>query len=391
MVDLLKPPKPDEPLQPKPIRDLPPLETGGIELRQGIGVQDHAAAGFCIQMVTDTTLAEVWCERHDDLTLIWKTEATEIIEFVQVKSNELDQLWSIAKICEKELKPTSPGGIGTSILEKLLANDRALEPCRFRVITSRPVNSDLKVLTYPLGSQVRTDEINKELVKQLREKVGNFCSGNQHDCEFWVENTVWEVVHAQDAIQNRNLVALGHALEALQEYAAWDQLQELYKRIVAKMWETANHDWWKPEKRLSRLGFIKWLKLKISEMLHPKQAAGRLKRKMTAAKLSKDAISAAATQRDFYRRETLVPKYWEVSDTKLIESEVSAILLVLRAKLDAGEISNSGPEFHAKCLEAITVVSQMPQLKTQPSKALLNGCMYSITDRCQHRFMKVTP
>ena len=52
------------------IRDLPPLETGGTEARQGIGLQDHVAAGFCILMITAADLAEVWCERHDDITLV---------------------------------------------------------------------------------------------------------------------------------------------------------------------------------------------------------------------------------------------------------------------------------------------------------------------------------
>jgi hypothetical protein len=78
------------------IRELPPLETGGMEARQGIGLQDHVAAGFCISMITDPELVEVWCERHDDITLVWQTSEGEQIEFVQVKGNEHNQLWSVS-------------------------------------------------------------------------------------------------------------------------------------------------------------------------------------------------------------------------------------------------------------------------------------------------------
>ena len=56
----------ENPVQRLSIRDLPPLETGGVEARQGIGLQDHLAAGFCIHMITTPDLTEVWCERHDD-------------------------------------------------------------------------------------------------------------------------------------------------------------------------------------------------------------------------------------------------------------------------------------------------------------------------------------
>jgi hypothetical protein len=41
------------------IHDLSPIETGGVEARQGFGLQDHVAAGFCIQMMKDTRLAQV--------------------------------------------------------------------------------------------------------------------------------------------------------------------------------------------------------------------------------------------------------------------------------------------------------------------------------------------
>jgi hypothetical protein len=56
------------------IYDLAPLEHGGIDNRKGIDFQDHVAADFCLDMILDNGLKEVWCETQDDITLIWNRE-----------------------------------------------------------------------------------------------------------------------------------------------------------------------------------------------------------------------------------------------------------------------------------------------------------------------------
>jgi hypothetical protein len=74
------------PASSRSIRDLPPLETGGVIARNGFNLQDHVAAGYCIDMLApDSQLKEVWCERQDDITLLW-SDGT--VEFVQVKSTD---------------------------------------------------------------------------------------------------------------------------------------------------------------------------------------------------------------------------------------------------------------------------------------------------------------
>src|SRR4051794_10130519 len=96
------------------VYDLPPLETGGSRSRQGLAFQDHVTLGFCLDMLSDPRLIEVWCEAQDDVTLIWKAERVWV-EFVQAKSDEFDQLWSISKIAQRE-----GGKVGSSILERSL-------------------------------------------------------------------------------------------------------------------------------------------------------------------------------------------------------------------------------------------------------------------------------
>ena len=54
------------------IFDLKPLEHGGEDARQGFGFQDHVAAGLCIDMMLDGSIKEIWCETHDDITVIFE-------------------------------------------------------------------------------------------------------------------------------------------------------------------------------------------------------------------------------------------------------------------------------------------------------------------------------
>ena len=90
--------------QPRSIHTLPPLERGGVEARQGFEFQDHVAAGLLIAMLATPELIEVWCETHDDITLIWDADTVQEVEFVQVKCLTLDQLWSIAILTGRDRK-----------------------------------------------------------------------------------------------------------------------------------------------------------------------------------------------------------------------------------------------------------------------------------------------
>jgi hypothetical protein len=105
---------------------LAPLEQGGPIARIGFLYQDHIAACFCIQMLRDQSLKEVWCETLDDITLLWERKALLGVEFVQVKAADLPQMWSVAMICD---------GRDKSLVGKSLGQHRCSEHCTFRIVT----------------------------------------------------------------------------------------------------------------------------------------------------------------------------------------------------------------------------------------------------------------
>src|ERR1039457_1735142 len=59
------------PQPPKSIHALAIPTTGGTPARIGFNLQDHVGASYCIRMMSDAHLKEIWCEAHDDITAIW--------------------------------------------------------------------------------------------------------------------------------------------------------------------------------------------------------------------------------------------------------------------------------------------------------------------------------
>jgi hypothetical protein len=378
----------------KSIYSLAPLETGGTTSRVGIGFQDHVAAGFCLDMLVDSRLREVWVESQDDITLIWEETSQVKVEFVQVKSNELNQLWSSSTICNREGK-----GPGHSILEKSLANDRCEEPCCFRMVTARPVQDELKILTYSLGSDHRKKgeealKAMQALLDSLSKKVAGFTSDNKHDYSFWAANALWEEKHSEEAVKNKALLKIRAILEAKGTFLAGDQIAEVYDRLLRKVWDAARVDYRvdATAKRLKKSDMESWFGKIVNEISYPASsgAGTKMQEKMEAATLPEDTIKAAHEERRHYREEVLRPQYLSVTDSRLIEREVLAALQRLKADLDNGKIPDAGPVFHAICLHKLEELQRDLPLAAKPPMFFLQGYMYSVADRCLHRFRRAT-
>lgn len=380
---------------PQSIFDLPPLEVGGVENRKGLGFQDHVAAGFCLIMLADAELSEVWCETQDDITLIWTRRAGIQIEFIQVKGSETDQLWSPAMLCAKEDK-----AIAKSILEKSLSNDRCLEPVAFRIVTLRPVNDELKILISDRDSKFRTesDEGKKKILalkKYVAGKNSSFRSLNGNDCEFWVDRTCWDERHSERAIHDANIRLIGRLIEDNGDYLTEDQKNEIYARLLAKVSEAgkASANIEPSVKKFRKTALEEWFKTLIRQALHPASlgTGEEAERKMTEAKLPKDAILIAQELRRSYRREVLRPQYLAVQDRRLIEGEVLAVLQRLKAQLDVGLLSDSGLEFHHRCIEELKALQESMGRGSNSPFMFFEGYMYNVVDRCLHRFVRATP
>jgi hypothetical protein len=353
-------------------------------------------------MLSDASIKEVWCEAHDDVTLILQVLNSEEVEFVQVKGNEYNQLWSITLLCQQdaavEKEEEEKGGkkekkSGTSIIERSLSRHCCCEPCRFRIVTALPPMDDLKPLTFSLQSEERLQfKVKLENVcKTITAKIGNALSPNGGDVTFWVSRTVWEIVYSIGAVAAKNLVALDVGLEKLGHILLNGQREELYQKLVAKM-SRAGEAPLAAEKKIRRSQLLSWLSETVAALTHPGSLGGEtMAEKMELAELPADAIVAAHELRNSYRLRTLKDRYSAPLTHATIEAEIVARLNTLRAHLDVGEYADNGPLFHQHCLDSLGDLYQTSPDAQKLGLAFLHGCMYSITDRCGHRFRRVTP
>jgi hypothetical protein len=382
---------PSEPSLPS-YRGIPPLESGGVIARSGFEFQDHVAARYCLEMLQDATLIEVWCESLDDITLIRINGDQEEFEFIQAKSNEFNHFWSVAELCKRE-KKGKISVVGSSILEKSLAYERGLEPCRFRIVTSLPVNDELKVLTLPLSSPCRTSPADDfaKLCEQTLKKLPGYTSPNGSDASSWLSRVVWEVCHSSEALENANLLKLRYVGHALGMFLAEDQWDEMYKKILRRVQDAGRAKWEidPAAKRLKRDDFLSWVQNLVSKAQHPGVGGKgeQLREKMEGAGISPDSIEIAQEQRRSYRSRALSPGYMDLSRRQEIEMDTQAHLHQLISKLDAGQLSDTGVEFHSRCLDCLSEVRQHD--KGEIPLSFLQGYMYHLADRCLHRFTRV--
>jgi hypothetical protein len=392
-----------QPQQPRSsIRDLPPLETGGSEARRGFDLQDHVAARHCIQMLTDASLKEVWCENQDDITLIWQDNAEERIEFIQVKNNQLDGLWSVAKLCSRDVSGAQSGDsqtskktkrIGTSILERSLAYDRCREACCFRIVTSWQVDKQLKFFTFGVAYRSNAHAELATLVVAIQEYVGDFRSTNGRDCAFWASSTTWEVVGSIEAVKASNLLEFHKYLHAQGVFVAVDQADEIYMRLVGKVAEASRADWRlaPSQKRVQKGPLAAWIRQIVNDAMHPMpQGGGKLRSKMKNALLPDDSIESAIEERAWYREELLTQRYFKTDEYRAIEGEILSRLHSLRTQLDSGALDEPGIAFHARCRADIESFRQSLPPDKRPAMSFVQGCMYNIADRCIHRFVRAT-
>lgn len=364
-----------------PIRTLAPLEQGGPVARDGFIYQDHVAAQYCLHMLREESLREVWCEAEDDITLLWAAPQGENVELVQVKSNRLDQLWSPSLLCADQEQ---------SIVAKSLAHDRCLEPCTFCLVTRADVQSSLRVLKRPLGHAERefTNPDMLALHKLVCERLGDLMSPRLRSVSHWLSDLKWIVAESEDAIRNSNLVAMDTWLDAIGDSLFSDQKAELYERLLRRIMTASRAQWadGPDKKQLISASFSAWLKEQVAEVkgLSTGKAGQVLRRKMRTAGIEDGVIETAEDLRRRHRAASLNPRYMAPLDGDRLEGEAVATLNLLVARLDSGKLEANGVVFHAVCLEALATLQA-----SHPGSSFvaLQSAMYVAAERCRHRFL----
>jgi hypothetical protein len=224
------------------------------------------------------------------------------------------------------------------------------------------------------------------------EKLGDTLSPNGRSASHWIAELVWEVGESALALQNRNLVELSKLLEQENQSLFTDQEQELYNHLLIRIQRASFPKWIGngEAKKIRRDDLRAWL---LSEVQHvrglaPTKAGTNLQRKMLAAHIPTTAVDNADDMRRSYRSQMLAPKYQQSEKLRAAEFEVTAIMQELLSRLDAGDLAESGTQFHSRCLTALNAIRvKYPEADL----SFLQGALYSATDRCRHRFLRAEP
>lgn len=376
-------------------RNLLPLEQGGIYARKGFSFQDHAAAGFFLDLILDANLTEVWCETLDDITLIWDDNGREIFEFVQAKSTDEGRFWSLASLKKREKSKKngkSEPKVGSSILEKSLANHRSTEQTRFRMVTAVDIQIGLRILKSPLDSPERNvlSEDWKDLENKLLEDLGDFKSSQGTDCCFWLRNTIWQVNQSIDNLTNGNHLKIYRICQKLNQHLMDDQIAELYKKIVSKAREAAeadnisgNHE----TKRICKASFLMWFEEEVVSRISRASGEG-VEEKLSNAELS-DLVDTANDFRMRYRRRQLESQYME-GNYEDLEDKLRGQLNRLLTECDNSQEFPNGRVFYQMCLSKIDTICSEAVPSPDWLDTYLQGFMFELADRCVLRFTKVT-
>lgn len=371
------------------IFDTAPSDLGGIYARQGFSYQDDVAAKFYLEMLISNHLVEVSCETYDDILLVWQNGNEKTLEFVQVKAEHLDQLWTIAKLCERSKTPKNIQGIGSSIIEKSLFRDRYKEVSRFRIVTCRQIDSQLSPLTRDIGHEHRALSYIpfKDLAGEVEKRLSEAKSLKGNGPLYWLSNALWDVLAEGDIIR-LNKQTLSNALYGLSLPYDPDTVRLVYEYLRALAKDTAEFgiDKWK-QKRISRDQLI----AKIKSWVDPYPEKGkieRLEQKFDDAALDSVCLNAAKDQQHFYLQKKRSAEYFTTEKAEELELQVLDKLHTLRSSLDSGKIRMNGTKFHDLCLSEIKGLHQSDDTKKPLIPVYLAGCMYEITARCRHRFTR---
>lgn len=375
------------------VDDVKPTEEGGPTARSGFSYQDEIAVGFLVEMLEDSSILKVHCETHDDVLLVRATDGSDmrVAEFVQVKANEPDKLWSVADLCKPKKGKTS-----SSIFETSLSRDKHDEKSRFRIVTLRSVVNDLKMLTFTCGTPGReTDgERFNALRSQLDERYPDLKSLKGNGPAYWLENCFWDVCHSEEAVRKDSLLRLIQFGAKEKRMLLPEQAEGLLDELRVKA-KTAGDAKWEPnrdKKIFTREVLREWWERRTHELLEGATApsGGKLREKMAQARLPNEIVELAINMRRDYAATARTSRYMEVGEAERLQRKVKSELASLRGRFVAGDLDLDGAGFHSLCLNRMEALNAARFDGSEDRSAFLKGCMYDITDRCLFRFERPT-
>lgn len=228
-----------------------------------------------------------------------------------------------------------------------------------------------------------------DLCKLIEDQLGDVQSPNGNGHQYWVTKAQWECQDL-DSLQNTNRVRLLKFLDSLDVFGSTDTVEDLYEGLLAIVKNAAQLPWTEKDNKMIKK---EWLLQKVKDLIDPYPNLKHdeaLHRKLSDAHLDSTYSETAKELRRQYNKEVRQPKFLDPGNRESFDAAVLSRLLELRSKLDSGLIQEDSVVFHQRCLDNLREIHQNRAAQVSaPPEGFLQGCMYEITARCRHRFVKL--
>lgn len=238
-------------------------DAGGVAGRAGFKYQDHVGAAFVIDMLRDSSLAQVEFETADDIALRWRTSNGILNEYIQVKTTESDTKWSVG-----ELMGRSEKKVGSSVAEKSLKCDVFEGDTCFRIVSRRDVGHGLRALTVRRDSRRTVADKIEAIVKSIGGKYKTIKSPKGRNFTDWASTLYWQVEGSSDSLISKNVNKIIQYSELSGEIPSFSQANEIYNDLLRIVSEAANASRLdnSDAKAISRDGAISWWKQQLDAL-----------------------------------------------------------------------------------------------------------------------------
>lgn len=351
------------------IHEVKPPESGGPTARSGFMYQDHVAVKCLLNMFEDPTLQNIWFEGLDDIVIL---RGDNIVEFIQVKSNDLSSRWSVDKLISEEL------------IQKSLSRGVCQEDVLYRIVTSYDVDSVLSVLKYRIGDSNRNTEKIDLIHTKILNKVNIGQNQKGHTVRDWLDKCWWEKLSdSMEDLQAKNLILLEDTIyKDRQIQLPIDQKKELYQQLLSLVRDASLPN---QKNSMNRSEINQWFDDKLSNFTTPKTGTEKLITKMQEAGIPDSTIEVAKEMKWKYKNETLNHIFVSSLSINTFKDTVLSKLHNLKIDFDADKLNMSDMDFYRHCNQVIDQLAVEHNIPISIAK----GCMYDITNRCSHRFTKV--
>ncbi|WP_046246701.1 dsDNA nuclease domain-containing protein [Hymenobacter terrenus] len=378
------------------IHHQPLADQSGRNARRGFEYQDHIGARYCLQMLTNPALLEVWLESHDDITLVWDIgDGIVVYEFIQVKF--IERNWLLSSVINRENGKDGKPRPGTALLEKSLAHNQYQETARFRLVTSREACSELVGLRFPLASPERLAA--KSGLDQTATKIKAYYKKQpsppaEADLDYWLDNCVWETCESTLlGLEALNLITLEKALR-LQGFGIYPEYRiNLYGLLLRKVADASIKDPYtnRDAFKIKRQECIAWLCDTAIEVSHGPDPKDKLGSKLHEIGVPTPGIALAREAKLLYNSERRDNDFCEPKDLRAMEAEILGRVSALQRKQYNPRTEQPPLDFYDACLTtAVDVLHQQRFVDddgiTIIPSSLAEGYVYEIVDRCLLRF-----